>query len=381
MNLNRIPLNRLSSAALLLILFTSLLAPRLKGQTSFPDTSEMHEQIGQLDASGEAKLANKDFQGAYADFRKAFEFSREMNRLYKDNAEYEPVYREQSYLFLERLSSVFLLSGDEAKALEMMEPAAAGYDELAGMKQTPESMSIAAEMCGRLAWLQLKNNQPVAAEKSSLRGVDLDSSIAWIKTNLAHALLLNGKTDQAMTLYAAEKNTVIGDGRTFGQASLDDFTEFEKAGITHPDVEKVRALYGQGPSEKTKEPVSPPLAPENENEKMALRVKAVESFLVMLDVGQFAESFDAADERFREGVTKEQYVANIRESRARMGTPTDRSLTKVDTNTDLTTGEKSYDFPVNSTFEKGSIVEKITIVESADGQYRVSDYSMVTPLQ
>lgn len=141
--------------------FTSLLSPRLKGQTTFPEPTEMHEQISQLDASGEAKLANNDFQGAYADFLKAFEFSREMTRLYKENAEYEPVYREQSYLFLERLSSVFLLSGEEAKALKMMEPAAAGYD---GTRLSEEDAGELNLRCG-----DVRTTGVVATQKQSAR--------------------------------------------------------------------------------------------------------------------------------------------------------------------------------------------------------------------
>ena len=238
------PVNRFFRAALALMLFTGLFSSRLQGQTAFPAPTEMHEQIGKLDASGEAKLAKGDFQGAHADFQKAFEFSREMTRLYKDDAEYEPVYREQSYLFLERLATMFATSGEDAKALKMMEPATAGYEELAAVKKTPESRNFAAVMLGRLAWLQLKNNQPVEAEKSSLRGIALDPSVAWIKTNQAHALLLNGKTSEAMKLYAAEQNTPLGDGRTFGQAALDDFTDLEKSGITHPGFTEVRQLYG-----------------------------------------------------------------------------------------------------------------------------------------
>lgn len=88
-------------------------------------------------------------------------------------------------------------------------------------------------------------------------------------------------------------------------------------------------------------PSTPPPAPEDEKGKMDIMVKAVENFLVMLDLGQFAESFDAADDSFREGLTKEAYVANMQENRARMGTPKERSLTKVDTDTNLETGAKS----------------------------------------
>ena len=376
MDLKGIPLNRLTSAALVLILFTSLLSPRLKGQTTFPEPAEMHEQIIQLYASGDAKLAEKDVQGAFADFQKAFEFSREMTRLYKENAEYEPVYREQSYHFLERLSSVFLLSGDEVKALKMMEPAAAGYDELAGVKKTQESKTFAAEMCGRLAWLQLKNNQPVEAEKSTLRGLDLDPSVAWLKTNLAHSLLLTGKTDQAIKLYTAQKNTPIEDGRTFGEAVLADFAEFEKAGIIHPDVEKIRVLYSQGSSEKPNVPGTLPPAPEDEKDKMDVMGKLVGDFFIMLNSGQFDEIFDTADDSFREGLTKEEFAANMQKTLAGLGPCKKRSLTKVNTNTSLDTGAISYEFPVNSTFEKGNVVEEIIVVESADGQYRISDYSV-----
>ncbi len=33
--------------------------------------------------------------------------------------------------------------------------------------------------------------------------------------------------------------------RTFSQAALDDFKEFQDAGITHPDMEKIKALLVQ----------------------------------------------------------------------------------------------------------------------------------------
>jgi hypothetical protein len=39
------------------------------------------------------------------------------------------------------------------------------------------------------------------------------------------------------------------DGRAFTQSVLDDFKELQEAGITHPDMEKIKALFA-GKSEQ-----------------------------------------------------------------------------------------------------------------------------------
>jgi hypothetical protein len=44
-------------------------------------------------------------------------------------------------------------------------------------------------------------------------------------------------------MYVENKDAKLHDDeRTFRQAVLDDFEELQGAGITHPDVEKIRAL-------------------------------------------------------------------------------------------------------------------------------------------
>jgi hypothetical protein len=64
-----------------------------------------------------------------------------------------------------------------------------------------------------------------------------------IKTNLAHGYLFDNQFDKAKAIYLENKNAKIADDkRSFSQAVLDDFKEFQEAGITHPDMEKIKAL-------------------------------------------------------------------------------------------------------------------------------------------
>ena len=112
------------------------------------------------------------------------------------------------------------------------------------------------------------------------------------------------------------------------------------------------------------------------------RLKAIaatlDQFLIMLNNGQYDQSFDAASESFRSGVTKAAWTNNLRKNREPLGKAADHQLKTIDTNTDLTSGRKTYVVPVASKFEKGSATETITVVQDADNQYRVSDYSMTT---
>jgi len=63
-----------------------------------------------------------------------------------------------------------------------------------------------------------------------------------IKGNLADAYLFNNQFDKAKALYLENQNAKISDERSFIQMVLDDFKELQEAGITHPDIEKIKAL-------------------------------------------------------------------------------------------------------------------------------------------
>jgi tetratricopeptide (TPR) repeat protein len=95
-----------------------------------------------------------------------------------------------------------------------------------------------------LAWNQLLNRKPREAIAASLKALKLSpANAAMIKTNLAHGYLLDNQFDKAKAIYLENRDAqLLNDGRTFNEVVLDDFSELEKAGITHPDMEKIKAL-------------------------------------------------------------------------------------------------------------------------------------------
>ena len=63
-----------------------------------------------------------------------------------------------------------------------------------------------------------------------------------LNTNLAHGYLFSGQYQKAKELYLNYKDKKLADGRSFKQAVLDDFKEFRKRGINHPDMKKIEKL-------------------------------------------------------------------------------------------------------------------------------------------
>ncbi len=100
------------------------------------------------------------------------------------------------------------------------------------------------EYYSELGWYQLFNRKPRESIAASLKALELSPDDAvLIKGNLAHAYLFDNQFDKAKAIYLESKNTKLRDDeRTFSQAVLDDFKELEEAGVTHPDMEKIKAL-------------------------------------------------------------------------------------------------------------------------------------------
>src|ERR1043166_2738441 len=95
-----------------------------------------------------------------------------------------------------------------------------------------------------LAWNQLLNRKPREAIAMSIKALKLSpANAAMIKTNLAHGYLLDNQFDTAKAIYLENRDAQVrGDQRIFSEVVLDDFSELEKAGISHPDMEKIKAL-------------------------------------------------------------------------------------------------------------------------------------------
>lgn len=95
-----------------------------------------------------------------------------------------------------------------------------------------------------LAWYHLFDRTPREAIAGSLKALELSPhNAATIKITLAHSYLFDNQFDKAKAIYLENKNAKLrADERTFRQAVLEDFKELQDAGITHPDIEKIKAL-------------------------------------------------------------------------------------------------------------------------------------------
>ena len=101
----------------------------------------------------------------------------------------------------------------------------------------------ASSCYNNLSLEQLFNKQYPEALINAKKGLALkDDEIRY--TKLALANLLNNKYDEAISIILDHKDAQVNND-LFSVYILNKLVEFEEAGITHPDFEKVRELLEQ----------------------------------------------------------------------------------------------------------------------------------------
>jgi serine/threonine protein kinase len=64
-------------------------------------------------------------------------------------------------------------------------------------------------------------------------------NLVLIQKNLAHAVLFEGHYDKALAIYCEYWDKPLK-GKTFGEVTLEDFAAFDKAGLTNPDLFRMK---------------------------------------------------------------------------------------------------------------------------------------------
>jgi hypothetical protein len=96
--------------------------------------------------------------------------------------------------------------------------------------------------CGRMARYMILTRQFTEAETYARLDIAHSSDSTASKKNLAHSLLYQGRFEEAAALYRELQDAVMHNRTPCRAAVLEDFDAFERAGITHPDIAKIRAL-------------------------------------------------------------------------------------------------------------------------------------------
>ncbi len=161
-------------------------------------------------------------------------------QFYKGLAQGKPeVYLSYMAYYLSELSWIQYKS-DVLQAISTMNLAMEAYHLCRDSGFTYPISSLA--ICyGRMARYQILNKRFDEAEKYALMSLETEPLEMNYK-NLAHSLLYNGKYREAEEIYIRmkDKKCDCNPPEPYKKWFLRDLDEFEKAGIKHPDVKKIR---------------------------------------------------------------------------------------------------------------------------------------------
>lgn len=189
----------------------------------------VNQRLDQIDKVGLGHFEAGQYKEAVTAFTEGFELCRSSLKQFPD----DPGLTESAYYYLVILGKSFEKLERYADALQMQTPGANGYYNLAKADPTPDRKARAATEMGNLAWIQLLNNDPAAAMQSSKEALSFDPNLVWLQTNLAHALAMSGRTEEAKAIYLKYKNEMMPSGKTFKEVSLEDAELLKKhAGAT-----------------------------------------------------------------------------------------------------------------------------------------------------
>jgi tetratricopeptide (TPR) repeat protein len=147
-----------------------------------------------------------------------------------------------------------LLEGDEG--LKRKREAVELLREIESYQLDDDSRWNLAINLGALAFKLILNRQFAEAQArceeaqkfaneigEGIEKTDLENLI-FIQQNLAHALLFQGRYDEALTIYRQNWDKPQ-EGKTFAEITLEDFVAFDKAGLTHPDLSRMKRELGE----------------------------------------------------------------------------------------------------------------------------------------
>lgn len=119
------------------------------------------------------------------------------------------------------------------------------------------------------------------------------------------------------------------------------------------------------------------VAPKAQQEPEDLAQKSTEAWLALTNSGKYAESWDKAAQSFKNAVSRDQWVSQIKSVRTPLGNVQSRKL-KSATYTKTLPGAPAGEYVViqyETNFEnKASSIETLAPMLDKDGKWRVSGY-------
>jgi len=141
-----------------------------------------------------------------------------------------------------------------------------------------------------------------------------------------------------------------------------------------PDAEPSLAAS----STVTAEPTAP-AAPSPEEAAQKVAQDGAQTWLALVDAGQFEASWDNAAALFKSSVTREQWNASLKGAREPLGTVSSRQLRGSEYKTQLPgapDGKYVVVYYESAFAQKAGAKESVTLMEEADASWKVAGYSI-----
>lgn len=120
----------------------------------------------------------------------------------------------------------------------------ARYVELAFDAADPKARGLLSSVLGQESYYLVLVGRWSEAQAAAERALTLDPAQKWIETNLAHALMMQGETERAKALYLGNRGLPLqGGSSTWEKEVLADFRRLREAGIEHPLMAEVEAVF------------------------------------------------------------------------------------------------------------------------------------------
>jgi tetratricopeptide (TPR) repeat protein len=172
---------------------------------------------------------------------------------------YTPDVPEQWTTTLKDLGSALWYLGSQSngeEGLKRLQEAVEMFRRVMSAQPDEDARYKVASMLGELAFKLVLNRQFAEARAQCEEAQSLVNGIVnhygeiayggdliFIQGNLAHALLFQGHYDEALAIYRHNWNKPLW-GKTFGEVTLEDFAAFDKAGLKHPDLSRMKQALG-----------------------------------------------------------------------------------------------------------------------------------------
>jgi tetratricopeptide (TPR) repeat protein len=338
-----------------------------------------------LDSEGDTKFSSGDYAGALAVYPEALSIYRQLSR----TTGRDVLWDSRAGLVLEKMAKAHFRLNQVPAAVSNQKACADIATRISESADSESGRARAAEVLGTLSYYQLLNNQPREAQENAEQAARADPAQSWVKVNLAHAMLLSGRTDTARQLYLMERNTELGDQGTFEKVALRDVEEFEKRGIGGQAIEQVRQWYavrssspgrpgspGGGaiaPAPTPYVPLRVDLAAPSEREALE---SATLKWLKLMDDEQWRDTYERAAYSFRMAQPRYLWVRKCRAWRESLGRRLDRKPLGGEEIPSAETERQQYRLSYEVRFPNGSATETVQLEPSAPGVWEVTSYTL-----